>query len=133
MKLSYRGNQYISETALLEVRESDIAGKYRGQKWSYKLPRHIPQLQPKFDLQYRGVAYSTCTKNIQPYFLDEEQNSMPENKSTITQITEQNLTQIHLENLRRNLERRIRIAQENGNIRLLEMLNKECQELLLVS
>ncbi len=132
MKLSYRGNEYTTETALLEVREADITGKYRGQKWSYKLPRHIPQLQPKFELKYRGIAYSTCARNIKPYFAD-EQSEIITDKLTIPQVTEQNLAKIHIENLRKNLERRIKIAQQSGNLSLLELLSKESEELLQLS
>lgn len=131
MKLSYRGNQYQSETALLEVRESDITGKYRGSKWSYKLPRHIPQLQPKLDLKYRGIAYSSRPNlHIKPYFSSEEERASSSLELTLSQVTEKNLTDIHLENLRLNLERRIKVAQENENYHLLAMLQKESQQLL---
>lgn len=134
MKLSYRGNQYQSETALLEVRESDITGKYRGSKWIYKLPRHIPQLQPKLDLTYRGIAYSSCPNlNVKPYFSSESEMVNLPVELTPSQVTEKNLTDIHLENLRRNLERRIKVAQENENYHLLAMLQKESQQLLQCS
>ena len=130
MDLLYRGNQYQTETALLEVRETDITGKYRGTKWKYKLPRHIPQVQPKLDLKYRGVSYSTCPNSVKPYFT--QQSETPSNRAaetTTSQVTEKNLAQIHLENLRLNLERRIRIAEDNGNENLVAMLEKEFREL----
>jgi hypothetical protein len=130
MKFYYRGNPYQTETALLEVRESDIKGKYRGSKWTYKLPKHIPQIQPKLYLQYRGVAYSTCSNiNVKPYF--QESSAIVTDSSTAneTQVIQKNLREVHLDNLRRNLERRMKIAQEKQNYHLLAMLEKECQQL----
>jgi hypothetical protein len=38
---------------------------------------------------------------------------------------------IHLENLRRNLEHRLKSAQVNGNEDLITMLQKECKQLQL--
>lgn len=131
MKLSYRGNPYNTETALLEVKETDITCKYRGSEWTYKLPKHIPQLQPKLYLQYRGIAYSTCTNsNIKPYFAESSETESNSSTSTTSQVMKRNLAQIHLKNLCSNLERRLKIAQENQNYHLLEMLKKESQELL---
>lgn len=130
MKLSYRGNPYQTETALLEVRESDITGKYRGSKWTYKLPKHIPQIQPKLYLQYRGVAYSTCSNaKVKPYFQESSETSSESSTSNTTQVIQKNLREVHLDNLRRNLERRMKIAQENQNYHLLKMLEKECKQL----
>ncbi|MGK7915449.1 MAG: DUF4278 domain-containing protein [Prochloraceae cyanobacterium] len=62
MKLSYRGVSYENSQSILEVTEGEIGGKWRGQNWKYRYPRHIPQLQPKLYRQYRGVAYSICSQ-----------------------------------------------------------------------
>ncbi|NES87468.1 MAG: DUF4278 domain-containing protein, partial [Moorea sp. SIO2B7] len=59
MRFSYRGVSYEREASILEVNQGEIGGKYRGQDWTYRYPRHIPHLQPKIFMQYRGVAYST--------------------------------------------------------------------------
>ncbi|MBF2056493.1 MAG: DUF4278 domain-containing protein [Cyanobacterium sp. T60_A2020_053] len=132
MKMSYRGNSYQpSATSLMEVREGDIIGKYRGCEVRTFLPRHIPQLQPKIYLQYRGIAYSS-NPNAQPYFV--AHNSSTENKSESLAIvtsheTQENLAQVHLANLRRNLERRMAVAQSQENYSLLGMLKKECEAL----
>lgn len=134
MKLFYRGNQYNTETALLEVKESDVTGTYRGNQWSGKLPKHISHIniKPKLGLQYRGVTYNTCyNRNIKPYFQEKAEAIANLEKLIPLQITEQNLGQIHIKNLRQNLERRIKIAQENENYHLLEMLEKECKQLSL--
>ncbi|NCO75908.1 MAG: DUF4278 domain-containing protein [Cyanobacteria bacterium] len=126
MKMKYRGNQYKSETSVLEMKESDIIGKYRGSEWSYKLPKHIPQLQPKLFLTYRGTSYSTCPNAI-PLMM--ETKTPITTSHLVTTVAECNLEQVHLSNLRRNLERRIKVAQENHNDYLLEMLKQESQQL----
>ncbi|MBE9222191.1 DUF4278 domain-containing protein [Cyanobacterium stanieri LEGE 03274] len=133
MKMSYRGNKHQpSETALLEVKEGDVLGKYRGVECHRKLPRHIPQLQPKIYLKYRGIAYSS-NPNAQPYFIPHDAKAQPEeNLSTQTIVSEEtksNLAIIHQANLRRNLERRMEVAQTNENYRLLAMLKKEADAL----
>jgi len=128
--MSYRGNTYLqSETSLMEVREGDIMGKYRGSEWRYKLPNHIPQLRPKVYLKYRGVAYSSCV-NAQPYFIPQQEVKRDSNTPVLSQVTEKNLEQVHIANMRRNLERRMEIAQINENYKLLAMLKKESDELV---
>ncbi|MBL1210725.1 DUF4278 domain-containing protein [Geminocystis sp. GBBB08] len=132
MEMKYRGIQYQSETSLLETKESDIIGKYRGSQWNYKLPKHIPQLRPKFGLNYRGVSYSTCPNAT---------NVMVNSESTVIAIAphsrisnpvkESNLEELHLHNLRENLKRRIKIAKETQNDYLLEMLKRESQQLAM--
>ena len=130
MTMKYRGNEYKSETSLLEMKESDIIGKYRGCQWNYKLPKHIPQLRPKFGLNYRGVTYSTCPNAIPVFFIQDSSVSTTAPHSSIPSPVSQNhLEQVHLENLRRNLERRIKVAEETHNDYLLEMLKKESQQL----
>lgn len=130
--MKYRGIQYKSETSLLEMKESDIIGKYRGSNWNYKLPKHIPQLQPKPFLTYRGVAYSTCP-NATFTTIDNE-NSLttiaPHSRIANT-VEEYNLEQVHLHNLKQNLERRIKVAQNSHNDCLLEMLQRESQQLAI--
>jgi hypothetical protein len=137
--MKYRGNQYKSETSLLEMKESDIIGKYRGSNVYGKLPRHIPQLLPKLGLNYRGVSYSTCP-NATPLFYPQETSSTMTQSYSIAlhttillPVSHQKLEEVHLENLRRNLDRRMLIAQAAHNNYLLEMLRKESQQLLAMN
>jgi hypothetical protein len=129
MQFSYRNNNYETERNLLEVTETNIAGKYRGHHWKYKLPRHIPQLQPKVYLQYRGVAYSTCPMVKVPPHTPECASVRQMKKTSKSAVT--STEKIHLENLRRNLEHRLKSAQVNGNEDLITMLQKECKQLQL--
>ena len=133
MKLSYRGVSYEGEPLVLETIESDIGGKYRGQTWKHRYPRHIPHIKPKAYMQYRGVAYSTrplpktCripkpqAEEIAPFGLVE----IGKKEDVIAAET----ARIHLENIRRNLERRLQIAQANGDRNLVNLLERESLQL----
>jgi hypothetical protein len=135
MKLSYRGVNYDKELPILEMNEKEIGGKYRGQDWNYRYPRHIPQLRSKWYRQYRGVAYSTMplSREGEAYI---PQWSRTESYCSVAAylpqtVSESEISKTHLENMRRNLERRLQIAKENGDRRLIELLTKESQQLAL--
>lgn len=131
MNLLYKRNNYENTIfTLLEIRENDITGnKIRGHSWRYKLPKHIPQLQPEISSQSRSLIDHICS-NSNSYdqsikcscYLKE--NSCPK-------LVVENTEQIHLENLRRNLQNRLQIAQAKENYDLVAMLQKECQQLKL--
>lgn len=128
--MKYRGNVYKSENNFLEVKETDvIAGKYRGCEWNHKLPRHIPQLRPKLGLQYRGISYCHNPLIASPTKVP---LSLGADYSITTTPKHHNLHDIHLQNMRRNLDRRIKVAQQENNENLLLMLKKESLELELV-
>ena len=66
MKLTYRGNRYESEPTAIDMIDSQVVGRYRGQSITLQYPRHIP-VQPVADLKYRGVAYATTpTGQVRP-------------------------------------------------------------------
>jgi hypothetical protein len=126
MNLSYTRNNYENAvSSLLEIRESDIARQFRGHFLISKLPKHIPQLQPKIFSQYRHIAYKdkACNQTVKCSCLSKE-NSCPK-------LVVKNTEQIHLKNLRRNLQRRLQVAQAKENYDLVAMLKKECQQLKL--
>lgn len=137
MKLTYRGIQYQPETNSLEIKEGEIGGKYRGQPWRYHYPRHVLALKPKLWLEYRGVHYSKCAvvnscdlREIAiPAINPDQEISTP--RHFAGQMQEATADQAHLENIRRNLERRISIAREKGNEQLVSMLEREYQDLAI--
>lgn len=131
MKLNYRGVTYNRQPLTLEVTEGEIAGKYRGQEWHHTYPRHIPNLQPKLHLQYRGIHYSTRPMvgegspivPLQPF-------AQPVRQTQPQSIVDSAAT-AHLNSIRRNLEHRLQVALERGDAELVEMLERESQELSL--
>lgn len=133
MKLCYRGVNYKREPLSLEVSEGEIVGKYRGREYHCRYPRHVPKLKPKPRLQYRGLAYQTCpliqteaSLNAQLAAIARACGQLPqtENKQ-IEQAVE-----IHRENVRRNLDRRLEVAKAKGNRELVQLLEKECEQLV---
>jgi hypothetical protein len=135
MRLSYRGVNYEKELPTLEMNEGEIIGKYRGQDCNYRYPRHIPQLKPKWYRQYRGVAYSTRPIPREGEIIFPQWNStgvycpVPIKHPHAVVVNE--ISQTHLENIRRHLERRIQVAKENGDENLIDLLEKEFQQLAL--
>lgn len=132
MQLSYRGTYYERQSNPLEVQEGEIAGKYRGQDWKYHYPRHIPQSPPKLYRQYRGVTYSTRPLSGEErtvYPLSSKENACSVVCPSPQPIIENQVSKIHLDNMRRNLERRLRIAEENGDEDLVTLLRKESEQL----
>lgn len=59
VKLSYRGVNYAETTPpAVEVPESEITGKYRGQVWKDPLLKNTTGLQPTKGLKYRGASFT---------------------------------------------------------------------------
>lgn len=142
MKLSYRGVSYDRNSPQIEMTTGAVGGLYRGAAWNHKYLRHIPVPQPKVDLKYRGVAYSTGDPiDIEVVRLRREY--MQANGSTTSteaiaqptlvknsrqQVVEE-LHNTHLNQLRRNLERRLQVAREKGDNRLIQLLEAEARQL----
>lgn len=136
MRLTYRGINYEPETMPLATTEGEVAGKYRGQSWRYHYPRHVPELQTKLWLQYRGVRYikrPVVQASQKPLELSipavTPQTELPKPPHFATQREEDEAAKIHLETIRRNLERRIGVAKEKGNDQLISMLEQEYRDL----
>ena len=128
MGLTYRGVTYDRQTDSLEMVEGEIGGKYMGGDWNYRYPRHIPNLQPKSARKYRGVAYgapsvvySSEDRGINPYLA----------KPQVQQSLSQEASNIHLENIRQNLERRLKAAEASGDRSLIDLLREESRQLLI--
>jgi hypothetical protein len=137
MQLTYRGIDYEPETTFLDITEGEVAGKYRGQPWCYHYPRHIPDLEPKLGLQYRGIHYSKRPVVQSPHLSQTHipavtaNTELPSPQHFTTQTVATEAGQAHLESMRRNLERRLSVARHQGNDQLVSMLEKEYQELAM--
>lgn len=142
MKLSYRGVSYEHNSPQLEMMTGEVGGKYRGAAWNHKYLRHIPVPQPKVDLKYRGVAYSTGDPiDVEAVRLRREYaqvNGATANTTAIAakqmpasdrQEVLKELHSTHLDHLRRNLERRLQIARAKGDNHLIQLLEAESRQL----
>jgi len=135
MNLSYRGVKYDETPLVFDVIEGEQIGQYRGHKITYQYPRHLVQLQPKI-LQYRGAVYQTQSH---PLNEADSQNS-EKSQSCVCSLAQASsrkpkvttTAQIHLENLRQNLERRLQVAKSKGDEDLIDLLEREYQQLAQV-
>lgn len=137
MNFTYRGSSYEKEPSILEMKEAEIGGKYRGKNWQYRYPRHIPPLKPKLMLQYRGVSYSTRPSvAVDHYEQRVSRDKVPQKICSVplrkpVKISLNQTTKTHLDNMRRNLERRLQIAEARGDQNLVSLLQKEYIQLAL--
>ena len=58
MKLTYRGVEYDYQPTVVETKETEVIGTYRGLDWRFRNVKKAPVLQPKLNLTYRGVTYN---------------------------------------------------------------------------
>ncbi len=134
MKLTYRGTSYDSDIPKVDVTEGEIAGKYRGQNWKYRYPRHIPVPGPPQQLKYRGVSLikgETNTASAMAINAITEQISAQRRTESVESPTgKNNIGPTHRANLCRILDRRKQAAMERGDRVLLEQLENESQYLV---
>ena len=139
MKLTYRGVEYDHNPPMLEVSESDILCNYRGRAHTYSYVRHVPFPQPQADLTYRGVAYQTNRHGQRQAVAQSEAKSvfsafqrklaelsplMDERRQLLREAARS-----HSESIQRSLDRRIAVAREQGNMRLLQQLEDELRQM----
>jgi hypothetical protein len=124
----------------LEITEGEINNQLQGKAWKYRYPRHIPQFptrshQSAISAQPRreAIAYqrhslpTTCKLAISSFKVSEELNS--DFSLWQARSDHDEIRQLHLENLRQNLERRLQAAQANQDHYLVNLLKLESQQL----
>lgn len=133
MKLTYRGVSYGCIPATLEVTETEILGKYRGQMTH----RHcVTQTMERPDMEsvllhYRGAEYTVMQPKV-TVTLENRQAaapSCPVRLPQLVQLMSHDVRQVHIENMRRSLERRLKMAQEKGDEQLVNLLQQESNTL----
>jgi hypothetical protein len=135
MKLSYRGAHYESELPTFQMLEGDVVGKYRGQdlRLQYSYPKHIPVPPTPLDLKDRGVAYSTHRPMQVDNLIASQSAARAANPTTPLQNVRQRVLkeveETHRTNIYRSLERRLQVAKNLGDQRLIGMLESELQQI----
>ena len=122
MKLTYRGANYEYDIPTVDMIEGEVAGKYRGQNWNYRYPRHIPH--PK---KYGGTNY-TRKGDSQAGDRDVAAASAPAAAKSYPTVVE--VAQVHRANICNILDRRKQAAQANGDERLLRLLEIESRQMV---
>jgi len=140
MKLSYRGLHYDYDPPTVDMMEGEAGGLYRGCQWQIRYPRHIPVTQPSRSLKYRAVAYSTpataedldsdsaLDRQISAEVKAMKKTGVFSNSKPQPTIW-QEAAQIHQANICRSLQRRMNIAQAQGDRKLMNLLQQESQDL----
>lgn len=122
MKLTYRGANYEYDIPTVDMIEGEVAGKYRGQDWNYRYPRHLAV--PK---KYGGIN-STTKRDFQA-----QQQVTTVGAASCAAVesapTAANLAQVHRAHICSILDRRKQVAAANGDRRLLRLLEIEWQQM----
>lgn len=131
MKFSDRSISYESHPPDLELTQCEVGNKFRGTSGRQKYPRHIQATEPK-DLKYREVG--DCTGSTED--VEGSTSIAPENKNNQAALTKssrqqvlEELHDIHLSNIRRNLEHRLQVAREKGDQSLIRILEAEFEQI----
>ena len=115
LNLKYRGTTYSYNPAQPIADAVPVTLSYRGVQYQ---PTNQPALGSGVLLNYRGVSYKLGHSG-QPTEAIAPQTASPQAE----------VTSIHQQNLLKNVQRRIKVAQERGNDRLLALLLAECEQL----
>ena len=120
MKFSYRGIAYEKELPVIEMEAGNYGGKYRGQSWHYRYPRHINQ--PSSGINRLSQAKNVLLSSTAQASSDRSSCAVPILVSLKNGGT--GLSEAHLNNIRRNLERRLEVAKLKGDRALINMLKQ---------
>jgi len=149
MKLTYRGTSYEYNTSPLEVRNTDVLNRhqqaqrcqtlqennypltYRGVRYTtaqVMAANSAPIARTAQTLTYRGVSYTRRPDGTMTAATSQRQ-AVAVPHTTAAVIKE--LSRVHDENIRRNLERRLQSAKQRGDQALVQLLEAESKQLAL--
>ena len=121
MQLTYRGANYEYDIPTVDMVEGEVAGKYRGQNWNYRYPRHIPV--PK---KYGGTNH-TAKRDFQAGSRDSAAASAPAAVKSSPTFAE--VAQVHRVHICNILDRRKQVARAKGDVKLMTLLEIEWQQM----
>jgi len=136
MRLSYRGLPYDYEPPAIDVAETQLQGRYRGQAINFSYPRHVSVPQPALDLQYRGIPYHTTTAGV----IEARLASPSSAKPSLTKAPEllpirmhkqsiiREAAAVHKSNIQQLLRHRLEVAQARGDQQLVSQLKREMHQ-----
>ncbi|NEP57988.1 MAG: DUF4278 domain-containing protein [Symploca sp. SIO2G7] len=135
MKFSYRGIQYQTEPATLEIREGEIGGTYRGLPWRFNYLSHIPEPPPVHNLTWRGISYCTGKTLVQPSRTPQPIGATLSHSWVFRKDRQKILDEamkIHLSSIRRSLEHRMQVAKAKGDEKLVRLLEAESDQMMTI-
>ena len=119
----------IIDSPFLEIVEKKILSRSRHQNRPYSYPRHIAQWESSShrgdNISRIGIPPKTCK-------IQNAKTSATANLAVDIlqyQLSDRITQKIHLESVRRSLEKRLQIAKEKGDCRLVTLLEDEFEQL----
>jgi Domain of unknown function (DUF4278) len=127
MKLTYRGANYEYDIPTVDMEEGGVAGKYRGQNWNYRYPRHMKVPQHVQDLQYRG-RLECGQKSLKS---DRDVTTTVDSAGATVKFAQQieDVATVHRVNICNILDRRKQVARAKGDVKLMCLLEIEWQQM----
>jgi hypothetical protein len=125
--LCYRGIRYDRPELNLEMTESDILARYRGNAYHVRKPVEMNIPQPTMLCKYRGVAYRTLSDGSIAHVPSAQKQALT---PVALSVAKNELHRIHANNLRSRLNERLAAAKAHGDQKLVELLEQESQELV---
>ncbi len=127
-------HQNKRELSYLEITEKEIANGYRGKDNYPSYPRHMTHVRVKSP---RGGQPMTSSSRFLPKTCrltkSDSTTFDPETNVALRilqyQLNDRQAKQTHLENVKDSLERRLQAAKLSGNDHLIDLLQKESQQL----
>jgi hypothetical protein len=133
MKLIYRGIKYEHTPEAVEVITEGVCGKYRGAEWKCHYPKYTPVTKHAAELKYRGASYySGNPQEVEELKQRKKLNFIfAKNDQVFLSNRRKNnqLAEIHITNLQRNLQRRLEVARQRGDENLIRILEEEANQL----
>jgi hypothetical protein len=116
-----------SECNGLDMGYETVTHRHRGQRWKYQYPRHIrPHVSTLSELNKISLDYIDSRIMVNQ---GSEAQFCPISTQTPTTVDVHEVNFIHLGHICRNLEQRLKKAQLKGDEWLINLLEKEFQEM----
>lgn len=129
MKLTYRGANYEYDIPTVDMLEGDVAGKYRGQNWNYRYPRHVPAVKHQSPITYRGARYSRTEDPQADEAASVARNARKSESAAVKSLAAE-AAKVHRANICNILNRRKQVAAAKGDEMLLRLLEKEWEQMV---
>jgi hypothetical protein len=134
MKFSYGGVNYQDAPSKLEVTEREIGNMYRGQEREFQYLRHIPEPLPLPQRKFRSVTHSTAQPASQRSTVAAQGVAVVASESLPKCNKREMLNELmnsHLRNIKLSLERRLQVAKDKGDQKLVRLLEAESEQMAL--
>lgn len=128
MKLSYRGSNYEYDIPTVDMIEGDVAGKYRGQNWNYRYPRHMNVPGRGGPTIYRSGQHSRERDPKADEVVGVAKNTRAGEAAAVKSPTAE-VAKAHRVNICNILDRRKQVAAAKGDETLLRLLEIEWQQM----